>query len=209
MLFITPCDRAAPWQTKKNCTAGHRKCGHRRFCPTRNDKGLVQRLFWTIPCICSRRLDFCSQFFSSGPTTAEFVQQHKIPLICSTRNVEVYLRDEFSKTGRRRGVGLVSKIMADQFLKSACNQRSKEFSSSLPGLQEEGWIITNLEFAARRDQVRAQLIMKIIDGIARRDVQDITATCCFRYRQHKFGLWSSKSAAQPLNARRVYNMGSA
>ena len=117
---------------------------------------------------------FYSQFFSSGPMTADFVQQHKIRPICSTTNVENYLRDKFSKNGRRRGIGLVSRAMADQFMKSACNQRNKKFSSDLPGLQEEGWLVKNLEFAARGDKVlRAQPIMNIIEGIARRDVQDI------------------------------------
>ena len=121
---------------------------------------------------------FYSQFFSSGPSTPEFVQQHKIRPICSTANVEKYLRDEFSKNGRRRGIGLVSRAMADQFMKSVCNQRNKEFSSNLPALQEDGWIVQNLEFAARGDNVlRAQPIMNIVEAIARRDVQDKTARC--------------------------------
>jgi hypothetical protein len=34
-------------------------------------------------------------------------------------------------------MGLVSRAMADQFMKSVCNQRNKEFSNNLPGLQEE------------------------------------------------------------------------
>ena len=124
---------------------------------------------------------FYSQFFASGPNNAQFVQQHKIRPICSTTNVEIYLRDEFSKNGRRRGVGLVSRSMADQFMKSVCNQRNKEFSSNLPGLQEDGWLVKNLEFAARGDQVlRAQpIIMNIIKGTTRRDVQDKTACLGF------------------------------
>jgi hypothetical protein len=73
-------------------------------------------------------------------------------------------------------MGLVSRVMADQFMKSVCNQRNKEFSSNLPALQEDGWIVQNLEFAARGDNVlRAQPIMNIVEAIARRDVQDKTA----------------------------------
>jgi hypothetical protein len=110
---------------------------------------------------------FYSEFFSSGRKTSEFVQCHKILPICSTTNVEIYLRDEFSKNGSRRGMGLVSRAMADQSMKSVCNQRNKEFLSNLPGLQEEGWIVQNLEFAARGDQVlRAQPIMNIVEEIA-------------------------------------------
>jgi len=70
-------------------------------------------------------------------------------------------------------VGLVSRVMADQLMKSVCNQRNKEFSTNLPGLQGEGWIVKNLEL----DQVlRAQpIIMNIIKGTTRRDGQDKTA----------------------------------
>ena len=46
-------------------------------------------------------------------------------------------------------MGLVSRAMADQFMKSVCNQRNKEFSNNLPGLQEEEYIVLNLEFAAQ------------------------------------------------------------
>ena len=47
-------------------------------------------------------------------------------------------------------VGLVSRAMADQLMKSVCNQRNKEFSTNLPGLQGEGWIVKNLELACSR-----------------------------------------------------------
>jgi hypothetical protein len=44
--------------------------------------------------------------------------------------------DEFSQNGRRRGMGLVSRDMADQFMKSVCNRRNKELSNNLPGLRQ-------------------------------------------------------------------------
>ncbi len=60
-------------------------------CAARNDKGLIQLLFWTIPCICNQeRLDIqvYSHFFFSGASTLHFVQEHKIRPICSTTNIE-------------------------------------------------------------------------------------------------------------------------
>ena len=51
-----------------------------------------------------------ASFFSSGPITAEFFQQHKIRSICSTTDVENYLQDEFSQNGRRRGVVMLALI---------------------------------------------------------------------------------------------------
>ncbi len=38
-----------------------------------------------------------AEFFSSGPTTDELVQQHKMRPLCSTAYVEKYLRNEFNK----------------------------------------------------------------------------------------------------------------
>ena len=44
-------------------------------------------------------------------------------------------------------VGLVSRAMADQLMKSVCNQRNKEFSTNVLGLEGEGWIVKNLKLA--------------------------------------------------------------
>jgi hypothetical protein len=49
-------------------------------------------------------------------------------------NVEAYLK-VFHQNGRRRGMGVVSRSMADQFMKAVSNQRLLKISKQLPQLQ--------------------------------------------------------------------------
>jgi hypothetical protein len=129
-----------------------------------NKARLNVQVLWSILLFCHHYCSFCS----ATQITANMLHH------------EEYLRDEFSKNGRRRGVGLVAtgRAMADQVMISVCNQRNKEFSSHLPGLQKEGWNAQNLEFAVPGDQILpAQPITNVLEAVSRRDHQDKTARC--------------------------------
>jgi len=67
--------------------------------------------------------------------TQEYVQENKIKPICSPANIEAYLK-VFHQNGRSRGVGVVSKSMADQVMKAVSNQRLLEISKKITSLAD-------------------------------------------------------------------------
>mmetsp|Transcript_2186 Transcript_2186/g.4516 ORF Transcript_2186/g.4516 Transcript_2186/m.4516 type:complete len:141 (-) Transcript_2186:216-638(-) len=69
--------------------------------------------------------------------TADYIQKNEITPICSSVNIETYLK-VFHQSGRRRGTGIVSRAMADQFMKAVSNQRALVISKQLPVLQTAG-----------------------------------------------------------------------
>jgi hypothetical protein len=76
--------------------------------------------------------------------TQEYVQENDIKPICSPENVEAYLK-VFHQNGRLRCVGVVSRSMANQFMKAVSNQPLLEISKQLPHMQTAEWKLENPE----------------------------------------------------------------
>ncbi len=77
--------------------------------------------------------------------TKEYIQHNEIKPICSSFNDETYLK-ESQRNGRRRGTGVVSRAMADQFMKAVSNQHSQEMSKQYTQFQTPEWRSENPEF---------------------------------------------------------------
>ena len=71
--------------------------------------------------------------------TREYILHNEIKPICSSFNVEAYLK-VFPRNGRRRGTGVVSRPLADQFMKAVSDQRSQEICLLTPRRRiHESW----------------------------------------------------------------------
>ena len=105
---------------------------------------------------------YCEAMKQDSDLTPEFVQEQKIRPICSSVNVENYLKI-FQKEGRRRGTGVVTRPMADQFLKAASDLQTKEISKRLHEFQDQVWQTNNREFfLVGRGILRTQTIVSAI-----------------------------------------------
>jgi hypothetical protein len=109
--------------------------------------------------------------------TQEYIQENDIRPICSSFNVEAYLK-VFHQNGRRRGTGVVSRSMADQFMKAVSNQRLLEISKQLPHLQTPEWRAKNPESMLTSNKVlRSQTIINLLRAFGRRQTADNQIRC--------------------------------
>ena len=76
--------------------------------------------------------------------TREYILHNEIKPICSSFNAQTYLK-VFQRNGRRRGTGVVSRAMADQFMKAVSDQRSQKISKQSPHFQTPEWRLENPE----------------------------------------------------------------
>ena len=106
--------------TQEESTKGSYACYIQPFIQFAIDNG------WTSPMYPEAML--------RSDLTQEYIQHNEIKPICSSFNVETYLK-VFQRNGRRRGTGVVTRAMADQFMKAVSNQHSQEMSKQLPQFQ--------------------------------------------------------------------------
>ena len=115
---------------------------------------------------------------SKEPLTAEYVQQNNIKPICSSMNVEIYIKEHLDKHGRRRGEGIVSRSIADQYLKSVQHYRLLEASRNLYKLQTPEWQGENFEFTLKSGEVlRNQTVLNLLEGFSKRQHRDKQIRC--------------------------------
>ena len=109
--------------------------------------------------------------------TSDYIQENEITPICASVNVEAYLK-VFHQSGRWRGTGIVSRAMADQFMKAVSNQRALEISKQLPVLQRAEWRSENPEFMITGLKVlRTQTMVKLVRAFSRRQKADNQIRC--------------------------------
>jgi hypothetical protein len=97
---------------------------------------------------------------------------NEVKPICSSFNVEAYLK-VFPRNGRRRGTGVVSRPMADQFMKAVSDQRSQTISKQLPHFQTPEWRLENPESMLTSVKVlRSQAIINLLRAFGRRQTAD-------------------------------------